>query len=116
MYDKNTWKDGDIITKERLNHLEEGVTNEQEGPAGPIGPKGEQGAQGPQGAIGPQGLPGEPGEKGDKGDKGDPGEGLTGQAASLAKLTDPATADAPAIAAKVNEIIDSLHDRGISLV
>lgn len=60
-YTPNTWKDGDIITAEKLNALEQGVANEQVGPAGP------------KGDTGPQGPKGDPGADGAKGDKGDPG-------------------------------------------
>lgn len=34
-YTPTEWKDGDIITAERLNKLEAGVQNEQVGPQGP---------------------------------------------------------------------------------
>lgn len=43
-YTPTEWKDGDIITAERLNKLEAGVQNEQ---VGPQGPKGDTGATGP---------------------------------------------------------------------
>lgn len=45
-YEPTTWNDGDLITAEKLNKLEQGVKNEQ------IGPAGETGAQGPAGAAG----------------------------------------------------------------
>ena len=51
-YTPTTWSDGDVITAEKLNKLEQGVKNEQvgpAGPAGPAGPKGDPGAQGPAG-------------------------------------------------------------------
>lgn len=59
VYTATDWKDGDIITAEKLNKLEQGVQNEQ---VGPQGPKGETGDPGPQG---PKGDPGEKGEPGD---------------------------------------------------
>lgn len=37
-YVPHVWKDGEIITAERMNALEEGVKNEQAGPQGPAGP------------------------------------------------------------------------------
>ena len=37
-YVPHVWKDGEIITAERMNALEEGVKNEQVGPQGPPGP------------------------------------------------------------------------------
>jgi hypothetical protein len=54
-YEKTTWNDGDLITAEKLNKLEDGVLNEQVGP------------QGPKGDTGPKGDPGQQGPKGDKG-------------------------------------------------
>lgn len=39
-YTPTTWSDGDVITAEKLNKLEQGVKNEQVGPAGPAGPAG----------------------------------------------------------------------------
>lgn len=59
-YTPTEWKDGDIITAERLNKLEAGVQNEQVGPQGPKGDTGETGPQGPKGdtgETGPQGPP-----------------------------------------------------------
>ena len=49
MYEPTVWRDDDLITTDRLNKLEEGVANEQIGPAGPQGETGPQGEQGPQG-------------------------------------------------------------------
>ena len=96
-YTPTTWNNDDVITAEKLNKLEQGVKNEQVGPAGPAGavgaagpagavgaagpagPAGAVGAAGPAGAVGPAGPAGAKGEKGDpgvagpKGDKGDPG-------------------------------------------
>ena len=60
-YTPTEWKDGDIITAERLNKLEAGVQNEQ---VGPQGPKGDTGATGPQG---PKGDTGETGPQGPQG-------------------------------------------------
>lgn len=45
-YEKQTWVDGEKITKEKLNHIEEGIYNIELTP----GPKGEKGDQGPKGA------------------------------------------------------------------
>lgn len=39
-YTPKTWKDGDVITARDMNHLEEGVVNQQ------IGPQGEPGKDG----------------------------------------------------------------------
>lgn len=51
-YEKQTWTDDEVITKEKLNHIEDGIANIEltPGPAGPKGDKGETGAQGPKGA------------------------------------------------------------------
>lgn len=101
-YTPTTWTDGDLITAEKMNKLEQGVQNEQVGPQGPAGA---DGATGPAGASAGFGTPtatvdantGTPsvtvsasgpdtakvfafafknlkGEKGDTGAKGDPGE------------------------------------------
>lgn len=48
-YTPTTWNNDDVITAEKLNKLEQGVKNEQVGPAGPKGDKGEPGVQGPAG-------------------------------------------------------------------
>lgn len=36
-YTPTTWTDGDLITAEKMNKLEQGVQNEQVGPQGPAG-------------------------------------------------------------------------------
>lgn len=48
-YTPKVWKDGDIITKEGLNNIEQGIGNV---PAGPKGDKGDTGAAGAKGAAG----------------------------------------------------------------
>lgn len=67
-YTPTTWNDGDLITAEKLNKLEQGVENEQVGPQGPKGDTGD---------TGPQGPAGETGAKGDKGDTGAAGASVT---------------------------------------
>lgn len=55
-YTPTTWNNNDVITAEKLNKLEQGVKNEQVGPAGPagaVGPKGDKGDPGAQGPAGP---------------------------------------------------------------
>lgn len=47
-YEKQTWNDGEVITKEKLNHIEEGIFNIELTP----GPQGETGATGPTGTRG----------------------------------------------------------------
>lgn len=52
-YTPTTWSNGDVITAEKLNKLEQGVKNEQVGPVGPAGPAGAKGDPGAQGPAGP---------------------------------------------------------------
>ena len=72
-YVPNVWKDGEVLDAERLNHLEQGVMNEQIGPPGPHGEIGPRGEQGPQGDPGPQGAQGEQGPAGPAGVQGPAG-------------------------------------------
>lgn len=105
-YVKNTWRDGDIITAEKLNHLEDGVEEGRTGSQGPAGPKGDKGDPGPAGPAGPAGA------QGPKGDKGDPGAGLTGVAAVLTSVAPDA--QLTAAVTKINEIVGILNARGVS--
>lgn len=57
-YTAHEWNSGDTITAERLNALENGVQNEQVGPAGKDGTKGDTGAAGKDGATGVKGADG----------------------------------------------------------
>lgn len=45
-YEKHTWTDDEVITKEKLNHIEEGISNIELTP----GPKGDKGDPGQKGA------------------------------------------------------------------
>lgn len=65
-YEKQTWIDGEKITKAKLDHIEEGIANIELTP-GPVGPKGERGETGPAGADGQKGEKGDPGPAGPKG-------------------------------------------------
>lgn len=56
-YTPTTWTDGDLITAEKMNKLEQGVQNEQAGPQGPAGATGATGATGPAGAAAGFGTP-----------------------------------------------------------
>lgn len=62
-YEKQTWVDGEIITKAKLDHIEEGIANIELTP----GPKGDPGEAGAQGPAGPKGDKGETGSQGPKG-------------------------------------------------
>ena len=72
-YTPKTWANGQVITADDLNHLEQGVANEQVGPQGPPGPAGADGAAGPQGPAGPSGAQGETGPQGPAGPAGEAG-------------------------------------------
>lgn len=54
-YKKQTWNDNDVITKAKLDHIEEGIASIELTP-GPKGDKGETGATGPAGPTGPKGA------------------------------------------------------------
>ena len=56
-YTPTTWTDGDLITAEKMNKLEQGVQNEQVVPQGPAGATGATGATGPAGAAAGFGTP-----------------------------------------------------------
>lgn len=54
-YEPKTWKTGDIIEADALNHMENGIAavEKQQGPAGPAGADGQDGATGPAGKNAP---------------------------------------------------------------
>ena len=106
-YEPTTWNNDDVITAEKLNKLEQGVKNEQVGPAGPAG------------AVGP---------KGPKGDKGDPGaQGPAGPSYTLpaankttlggvkqmALIADLSTETATDLKNKINAILAEMKKQGI---
>lgn len=51
-YTPTTWTDGDLITAEKMNKLEQGVQNEQVGPQGPAGAAGATGSAGVSAGFG----------------------------------------------------------------
>ena len=115
-YTPTTWTDGDIITADKLNKLEQGVQNEQvgpQGPQGPAGPKGDAGEQGRQGPAGPRGNTGE------RGPQGPAGASYTLPAATTAALGGVKMAAAVADAAaaptqgEFNALLTSLRNAGI---
>ncbi len=112
-YTPTKWNNDDVITAEKLNKLEQGVKNEQVGPAGPAG------AVGP---AGPAGAKGDPGVAGPKGDKGDPGPSYTLPAANkttlggvkqMALIADLSTETTTDLKNKINEILAEMEKQGI---
>ena len=77
-YTPKTWVYGDIITAEDMNHIEQGIANEQVGPQGPAGPTGATGPQGPVGPKGDTGATGPQGPEGPAGPQGPPGTSVSG--------------------------------------
>ncbi len=59
-YTPHKWSDGELITAERLNALENGAA--EPGAAGPKGDKGDPGATGPKGDPGAKGATGPAGK------------------------------------------------------
>ena len=130
-YTPTTWNNDDVITAEKLNKLEQGVKNEQVGPAGPagaVGPAGPAGAVGPAGPAGAKGEKGDPGVAGPKGDKGDPGvQGPAGPSYTLpaankttlggvkqmALIEDLSTETATDLKDKINAILAEMKKQGI---
>lgn len=109
-YTPTTWNNDDVITAEKLNKLEQGVKNEQVGPAGPAG------AKGPAGPAGPKG------DKGDPGAQGPAGPSYTLPAANkttlggvkqMALIEDLSTETATDLKNKINEILAEMKKQGI---
>ncbi|MGG7145139.1 collagen-like triple helix repeat-containing protein [Clostridium nigeriense] len=104
-YEKQTWQDGEVITKEKLNHIEEGISNMELTP----GPKGDTGA------TGAKGDKGDPGVQGPKGDKGDPGQ--KGADAVINKLNKMDALDGgvevAAVVTAFNNLIADLKAKGL---
>lgn len=109
-YTPTTWSDGDVITAEKLNKLEQGVKNEQVGPAGAKGEKGDQGVAGPKG------------DKGDPGAQGPAGPSYTLPAADkttlggvkqMALIADLSTETATDLKNKINAILAEMKKQGI---
>lgn len=74
-YAPHKWNDGELITAERLNALENGAA--EPGPTGPKGEKGDPGAKGDKGDPGVAGPKGDPGTKGATGPAGKGVKGLS---------------------------------------
>lgn len=106
-YTPTTWSDGDVITADKLNKLEQGVKNEQVGPAGPAGPAG---------AVGPKG------DKGDPGAQGPAGTSYTLPAANkttlggvkqMSLIADLSTETGADLKNKINAILAEMKKQGI---
>jgi hypothetical protein len=109
-YTPTTWNNDDVITAEKLNKLEQGVKNEQVGPAGPAGP------------VGPAGPAGAKGEKGDPGAQGPAGTSYTLPAANkttlggvkqMALIADLSTETGADLKNKINAILAEMKKQGI---
>lgn len=109
-YTPTTWNNDDVITAEKLNKLEQGVKNEQVGPAGPAG------------AVGPAGPAGPKGDKGDPGAQGPAGPSYTLLAANkttlggvkqMALIADLSTETGADLKNKINAILAEMKKQGI---
>lgn len=109
-YTPTKWNNDDVITAEKLNKLEQGVKNEQVGPAGPAG------------AVGPAGPAGAKGDKGDPGAQGPAGPSYTLPAANkttlggvkqMALIADLSTETATDLKNKINAILAEMKKQGI---
>ena len=118
-YTPTTWNNDDVITAEKLNKLEQGVKNEQVGPAGPAGAVG---PAGPAGAVGPAGPAGAKGDKGDPGAQGPAGPSYTLLAANkttlggvkqMALIADLSTETGADLKNKINAILAEMKKQGI---
>ena len=118
-YTPTTWNNDDVITAEKLNKLEQGVKNEQVGPAGPAGAVG---PAGPAGAVGPAGPAGPKGDKGEPGAQGPAGPSYTLPAANkttlggvkqMALIADLSTETGADLKNKINAILAEMKKQGI---
>ena len=121
-YTPTTWNDGDVMTAEKLNKLEQGVKNEQVGPAGPAGAVGPAGPAGAKGEKGDQGVAGPKGDKGDPGAQGPAGPSYTLPAANkttlggvkqMALIADLSTETTTDLKNKINAILAEMKKQGI---
>ena len=112
-YEPTTWNNDDVITAEKLNKLEQGVKNEQVGPAGPAGAAG---AKGDPGVAGPKGDKGEPGAQGPAGPSYTlPAANKTtlGGVKQMALIADLSTETATDLKDKINAILAGMKKQGI---
>lgn len=121
-YEPTKWNNDDVITAEKLNKLEQGVKNEQVGPAGAVGPAGPAGAKGEKGEKGDPGVAGPKGDKGNPGVQGPAGPSYTLPAANkttlggvkqMALIEDLSTETATDLKDKINAILAGMKEQGI---
>ena len=118
-YTPTTWENGDIITADRLNKLEQGVQNEQVGTPGAAGTNGKSAYE----IARANGFTGTESDwiaslKGEKGDTGAAGtNGKDGKDAAITPGTAVADvaegADAAALRTSLNSLLASLRTAGL---
>ena len=107
-YQKQTWNNDDIITKEKMDHIEDGIANIELTP----GPKGDKGEKGDTGATGPAGAKGEKGDAGAQGPAGPKGaDAIINKLNKIDALT-VESATAQQIATAFNNLIADLKAKG----
>jgi len=112
-YEPTTWNNDDVITAEKLNKLEQGVKNEQVGPAGPAGPAGAVGPAGPAGAKGDKGEPGAQGPAGPSYTLPAANKTTLGGVKQMALIEDLSTETATDLKDKINAILAGMKKQGI---
>lgn len=111
-YTPTTWNDGDVMTAEKMNKLEQGVKNEQVGPAGPAGAKGEKGDPGAQGPKGDKGDPGAQGPAGPSYTLPAANKTTLGGVKQMALIADLSTETATDLKNKINAILAEMKKTG----
>ncbi len=106
-YEPTTWNNDDVITAEKLNKLEQGVKNEQVGPAGPAVPAG------PAGAKGEKGNPGAQGPAGPSYTLPAANKTTLGGVKQMALIADLSTETATDLKNKINAILAEMKKQGI---
>ena len=133
-YSKQTFTDNvTVLTAAMMNHIEDGIVSVETAQGNFALRKGSTHIEyttngsswnqlvaladlkGAKGAKGDTGSAGAKGDQGPQGPKGADGVGLTGSATAIEAIAEPTTAEASAIATKVNEIITQLKARGVIL-
>ena len=108
-YKKQTWNDNDVITKAKLDHIEEGIASIELTP----GPKGETGETGPQGPAGPTGPKGDKGETGAQGPAGPKGADAVINKLNKVDALAADSATTQQIATAFNSLIADLKEKGL---